>query len=231
MRIALCFAGQPRSFAKGFEYYKRNLFDHYENVDVFFHTWIPADVNGLISLYQPKICLIEEPLKKNFDAIYTNNTHALRFPSRNVVSSFYSIFKASQLKKDYEQQNGFLYDWVIKTRFDYALNACIPFSQFDSANMHIPDCHVWPNRDFGNDQFAFSSSENMDKYMSTYGFIDEFVNAGVDMTGENMLSCNLKLHGLVGENLVYVHMHNPFPPSELGGWGSLIRDDYEEWKP
>ncbi len=30
MKIALCFSGQARSFEKGYEYYKRNLLDHYD---------------------------------------------------------------------------------------------------------------------------------------------------------------------------------------------------------
>ena len=38
MKIALCLSGQARSFEQGYEYYKKNLLDHYD-VDVFIHTW------------------------------------------------------------------------------------------------------------------------------------------------------------------------------------------------
>ena len=43
MKIALCFSGQPRSYEKGYEYYKKNLLDHYD-VDVFIHTWDTDDM-------------------------------------------------------------------------------------------------------------------------------------------------------------------------------------------
>jgi len=45
------------------------------------------------------------------------------------------------------------------------------------------------------------------------------------MNAEDMLSANLKYHKLVGENLVYVDMKNPFPPgSKNATTHSLIRD-------
>ena len=53
MKIALCFSGQPRSYEKGYEYYKKNLLDHYD-VDVFIHTWDTDDMDwfGYVSLYK-----------------------------------------------------------------------------------------------------------------------------------------------------------------------------------
>jgi hypothetical protein len=87
-----------------------------------------------------------------------------------------------------------------------------------------------PERDFGNDQFAFGSQETMIKYMSTYINLDKYYHAGAQFIGENMLQANLHEHGLIGENLVYVDMNNPFPPGpHNGSWHSLIRDDYEQW--
>jgi hypothetical protein len=88
-----------------------------------------------------------------------------------------------------------------------------------------------PERDFGNDQFAFSSRENMKKYMSTFERIDEYYDNGATFIGENLMQANLRYHGLCGENLVYVNMNNPFPPGPYNGtWHSLIRDDIEQWK-
>ena len=54
MKIALCFSGQPRSFRAGYEYYKKNLLDHYD-VDVYIHAWkMPNGGNDLVELYKPK---------------------------------------------------------------------------------------------------------------------------------------------------------------------------------
>ena len=88
-----------------------------------------------------------------------------------------------------------------------------------------------PERDFGNDQFAFSSMENMQKYMSSFMNIDHYYDdLNTSFIGENIMQANLREHGLVGEKLVYVNMNNPFPPGlHNGTWHSLIRDDYERW--
>jgi hypothetical protein len=88
-----------------------------------------------------------------------------------------------------------------------------------------------PQRDFGNDQFAFSSSENMDKYADTFNRIDEFYDEdGVQMMCEDMMSENWKANNLVGENLIYCNLDHPFPPGQYNGtWHSLIREDFEQW--
>jgi hypothetical protein len=66
--------------------------------------------------------------------------------------------------------------------------------------------------------------------MTVYRNRDLFYNQGVQMIGEDMTSAQLKLHDLVGENLFYVDMNNPFPPGPHNGTPhSLIREDYEEW--
>jgi len=122
------------------------------------------------------------------------------------------------------------YDWIIRSRTDYALNVKIPFEELDNSKLYIPNCRMVPTRDFGNDQFAFSSKDNMMKYMSTYENIDEYYNGGNQFIGEDLMRANLHRHNLHGENLVYVNMQNPFPPGAHNGtWHSLIRDDYEQW--
>jgi hypothetical protein len=122
------------------------------------------------------------------------------------------------------------YDWVIKARTDYALNVKIPFEELDNTKLYIPNCRMVPERDFGNDQFAFGSEETMFKYMSTYQNLDKYYEAGNQFIGEDMMRANLHEHGLIGEKLVYCNMNNPFPPGpHNGSWHSLIRDDYDQW--
>lgn len=229
MKIALCFSGQARSFKQGYEYYKKNLLSFYD-VDVFIHTWEFPESEELIKLYKPISYVIEPALKDNFDQIYTNTPNPHKWPARFTVAALYSMEKSCWLKKEHEQENNFVYDWVIKSRTDYALNLRIPFEKIDPSKMYMPHCRMVPTRDFGNDQFAFSSSINMDKRMTVYRNRDLFYNQGVQMIGEDMTSAQLKLHGLVGENLFYVDMNNPFPPGPHNGTPhSLIREDYEEW--
>lgn len=232
MKIAVCISGQPRAYKQGYEYFKRNLLDKYD-CDIFIHTWINEVYTyaEVYDLYKPTLGWCEYPLDK--DAInrnYPRNPNANQWPPFATVSSFYSMFRSLTLKKDHEIANS-PYDWVVKTRFDYALNGAIPFEQLDPDKIYIPNCRMTPRRDFGNDQFAFGSNKVMTDYMSTYLYLDYYYNSGVQMIGEDMMSANLRRCNLIGENLVYVDMNNPFPPGPYNGTPhSLIRDDMNKWK-
>jgi hypothetical protein len=225
MKIALCFAGLPRHYERGYEYYEKNLLSRYD-VDVFFHTWDDTEHEEVAKLYQPKSYDVSKRLdSKVINDTYTRCADAINFPAHATVSSFFSIYHSCLYKTNYEIQNGFRYDWVIKTRFDYALNLPLPFEQLESTKVYVPNCRYTPAHDFCNDQFAFSSSINMNKYMSTYLLMDHFYDQKTVMNAEDMLSANLKYHNLIGEKLVYVDMKNPFPPGPKNATThSLIRD-------
>ena len=231
MKIALCLSGQPRSFEKGYEYHKKNLLDHYD-VDVFIHTW--ADSPGLeelFKLYDPVSVMVEQKPVGDFDERFTNTPNAVVHPPRFTVAMLYSIFKSCELKVAHELTNKFSYDWVIKSRTDYALNIKLPFEELDNTKLYIPNCRMVPTRDFGNDQFAFGGSDVMNKRMAIYQNMEHFYDQNVAMIGEDMMRAQLHETNLHGENLVYVNMDNPFPPGQFNGtWHSLIRDDCAEWK-
>lgn len=226
MKIALCFSGQPRGLQTAFEYYKRNLLDVYD-VDVFCHTWNTDLNNKIIELYKPKKYSFEDTLfTTEEDRKYINTPNPDKWPPRFTLSALYSVKQSFNMC---ESQN-IEYDWVIKTRYDYALNITIPFSEMNNSVLYIPNCRMVPERNFGNDQFAFSSFDNMGKYMNTFSHIDEYYANGTQMIGEEMMKANLMHYGLVGTSLVYVDMNNPFPPGKHNGtWHSLVRDDYEQW--
>jgi hypothetical protein len=229
MKIALCLSGQARSFKKGFEYHKKNLLDKYD-VDVFIHTWKGDDIDELAKLYKPVDILIEDRLTEDFDSMYTNTPNAEKWPPRFTVAMFYSMFRSNELKVSHEMKEKFTYDWVIKSRPDYALNVVIPFEELDSTKLYAPNCRMSPNRDFCNDQFGFSSSSIMNDRTAIYLYMDHFYDQQVQMIGEDMLQAMMYEKNLVGEKLVYVDMNNPFPPGlHNGTWHSLIRDDYDQW--
>jgi hypothetical protein len=234
MKIAVCISGQPRAYAQGYEYLKKNLLDKYD-CDIFVHTWINKvyKMDDVIDLYRPKSWQAEMPyedITEKYNKIYTNTPDAKGWPPYATASMFYSVFRSLVKKTEYEILNG-KYDWVVKTRFDYALNGVLPFDQLDKNKLYIPNCRMTPLRDFGNDQFAFGSNLVMTEYMSTYLYMRQYYEAGCAMIGEDMMSANLHRCGLVSENLVYVDMKNPFPPGKYNGTPhSLIRDDMDLWK-
>jgi len=230
MKIALCLSGQPRCVKQGYEYHKKNLLDRYD-VDVFCHVWEAPGVEE-VELYQAIATMIEKPLTNDLSK-YTRvpppqPNWKVKDPARAAWNLTYSLMKANELCQSWEEK----YDWVIRSRYDFALNVVIPFfDDLDNTKLYIPNCRMTPQRDFGNDQFAFSSQENMNKYADCFNQIDKFYDNGTIMIGEEMMSANWKEKGLVGENLIYFNPNHPFPPGPHNGtWHSLLREDFESWQ-
>ena len=235
MKVAVCISGQPRSYKAGFEYLKRNLLDHHD-CKIFIHTWnntvyLMENIEELYDDYLESFEIESYPVSREvLNARYTNTPDAVNFPAANAALSYYSIFKACESKRKYELRYG-AFDVVVKTRFDYALNRNLPLNEIDPNKVYIPNCRMVPEKDFGNDQFAFGSSWVMDRYLSTYLFMDDYYKLGVQMNGEEMLRATLHHQGLWGNQLEYVDMNNPFPPGPYNGTPhSLIRDDMHLWK-
>ena len=233
MKIALCLSGQARSVKQGYEYVKKNLLDG-NDVTVFCHVWESPEVAD-IDLYKPEALMIEKPLTNDLSK-YTRvpppqPNWKVKDPARAAWNLMYSLKIANELKKVYEDEHDMKFDWVVRSRYDFALNTPIPFDELDNTKLYIPNCRMTPNRDFGNDQFAFSSSENMDKYVDAFTHIDKHYDNGTVMIGEEMMAANWREKGLVGENLVYFNPNHPFPPGPYNGtWHSLIREDFDQWQ-
>lgn len=143
MKLAVCLSGQPRTLDLAVSNILHYFSGKYE-VDFFCHAWDyntykrkkenrnlnenpvywtgnqPVDHNWLmekINLYRPKKFLIESV-----------NVFQYRFPWDSL---FYSLMKANDLKKQYEYENNFKYDFVVRTRYDIV---------YDTRNIFVP-CH------------------------------------------------------------------------------------------
>jgi len=235
MKIALCISGQPRMWEKGFEYHYENIIKD-NDVTVFLHSWeMPAEQMQAISAKYNAHSFITSPNPTVDLSKYTNTpppspNWKVKDGRMSTYAQLFAINECMRTKREYEEYHNMKFDWAIRSRFDFAINVRIPFEELDNNKLHIPNCRMTPNRDFGNDQFAFSSSENMDKYADAYNNIDNFYNSGVQYMMEDFMSANWKLHNLVGENLLYCDINHPFPPGEYNGtWHSLLREDMQEW--
>lgn len=237
MKIALCLSGQPRGLRKAFEYVHRNLLSQYD-VDVFCHLWYKPEQMPVMQDYYYFVADNYKPVALQWEPEWSSEVGDKYprivnsfYPAHFTLSFYYSLYQANKLKQITESEDNSKYDWVVRSRYDLALNFVIPFADLDNRKLYVPADRTTPAHDFCNDQFAFGSSEIMDKYSSTHLYIDEFYNAGCLINGEDLLQRNLYKHGLIGDNLVYVDMHNPFPPGKYNGnWHSLVRDDIESWK-
>lgn len=195
--IALCLSGQPRSIKEAYPYIRRNIIDCNENVDVFVHSWFNAENAGkkyketsdtmtgkevpVEDLNTPR--LIEElykPLRMELEPQqdFTAQSQLFQEIPRDATNTFgslsmwTSIKKANQLKSEYEQDNNFTYDFVIRARFD-----CIPLRKIKVSQLDTNAVHGQGITDQSSitlyDQIIVGSSKNMD-YVSD--IIDHIFN-------------------------------------------------------
>ena len=226
MKIALQFSGQPRAFKEGYEYYKKNLLGSYD-VDVFCNFWNCTDAWDVITLYNAKRFDIVHPLftPELYNERYPRTPNPKQFPPYNTISAFCSLFHCNILRLQ-EELKGAKYDFVIKSRTDFALNGKLPFEQMKKDKLYVPDDRML---DVRNDQFAVGSPEIMTDYCSTYLHLNDFYEKGVSFIGEDMLMANLRKHGLV-EKLEHLNMNHPFIDGPYNvGRHSLIRSDMKKW--
>lgn len=143
MKVAWCFSGQIRTGIESSQnilnFINRDMMD----IDFFIHTWdiesmsyheppymdsemtnvpYPLDkskVDKIIEIYQPKKILISD-YEKYQESVLTNprfidNTE---YVIPYTIPLYQSAYESNKLKMEYEKENGFKYDYVIKSRFD-----------------------------------------------------------------------------------------------------------------
>lgn len=139
MKIAVCFSGQWRTGNYCYDSLKEFFGILYSNCDFFIHTW---DINkqkcyNLSNVFSKETKLTDNEIqiiKENYkptkfvidDYHQTYNLLKKYEPASYIdVSIFdivqplwYSFYKSIELKKEYEKENNFKYDYVIKLRPD-----------------------------------------------------------------------------------------------------------------
>lgn len=143
MKIALCLSGHMRSFLIAYPTIKKFILDKY-NPDIFISTykslgfWTQVDNDGtndrgisfpnlekeINHLFRPKKMVWQEDNNQQFlemadDILYKDDKPRLRWGRKqNIIGMFYNIYVCNELKKDYENELGFVYDIVIRLRPD-----------------------------------------------------------------------------------------------------------------
>ena len=175
MKIALCFyglvGGAEGNDGKGFtlspltaaHYYKKNIIDNNENVDIFIHSWSVEEKKELIEIYKPKRYSIEIqkkfypwklflrqflhplPILKLFLSGNWNIFSWIYSLSTRAQSRWYSNKKAIQLALEYQKSNGFNYDFIFVTRMDVVFFEKINFNNFDKNYFYVPNRNKGPN--------------------------------------------------------------------------------------
>lgn len=206
-RVAVCFSGHLRTFIDNIDNFKKNLLDLY-NCDVFISTWDsfglsnrPLDkkiytlqTNDYVYHISQKINVKKFYIEEN-DKQFTISSlmERKRVDHRDfngMLSMFYKIQNCNELKIEYEKENNFTYNCVVRARPDLLLNSPIilPKNKNDYKYVYVP-----VNGDFGglNDQLSFSSSKMMDIYSSLYQRINYYLTCGSVMNPEKLVKFNL----------------------------------------
>jgi hypothetical protein len=212
MKIALCLSGQPRQISSNIEQLKKNLIIPSGIEDIFVHTWFDKNFVGcrfstaqphqsnivgiwehntidLIESLNPKKLIIEPP--NEFSQFSHLESHPTAIQTQ-IASMMYSVYRANALKSEYEYENGFKYDLVIKTRFDILFSQSYNIANYldiDWKNkIHASHRHQHMRRDHSNittdgrtyysvsDIFVYGSSDNMNKYCSVYPDFEKIYN-------------------------------------------------------
>jgi hypothetical protein len=194
IKKAVLVSGIPKYWEKGLKSIKH----WFNDADIFIHTWdtsfitidktiaynpstYSSDIEtcSIIKHFDPKKFLIEKLEDKKQSWIerrecYKKN-NIVCAESISPFSMFYSIKQANNLKKEYEQENNFLYDVAIRIRFDSDIQTFKPEELYIKDRLFIPAGH--DNSFCGvNDQFFFGDTNIMNEACNMYDSFDLICN-------------------------------------------------------
>lgn len=222
MRVALCLSGQTRSMERCLDSLVEHIVEPLD-ADVFFHFWTesithpaldqnwyqlpgrpdwpPFEGDLACSAFQalkPRKFIVQPQLQFDDSAYQAGctpeNSRMQAVSFQHPLSMYYSIYMANHCKAVWEREHGFRYDCVIRCRTDMRFSAPLDAAWLaDLSKMYIPEEHGYGGY---NDQFAFSSSDNMDRYADCFNFIPIHFQRGGNFHPETILRRNIEEHAL-----------------------------------
>lgn len=193
-RIALCLSGQPRSIKEAYPCIKKNLIDTNQQVDVFLHCWYNNEEigkqfsntsettreeginivednvpNWLKKMYQPVATLVE--VQEDFSSKVKQEYLAARDKTNPFAtfSMWTSIQRCNDLKKQYENDNNFIYDIVVRCRYDVALETPIVITDTET-ELHTSGYNS--KTDIIEDIIFYAPSDTMDFICNLPEYLD-----------------------------------------------------------
>lgn len=212
LKVAVCISGQSRAWKSCVKSFKNHFASDYD-VKFFGHTW---DENSWKTVVDGKKNIIKEKLDKQ--ALSSEITQA--FGLENVLvdkqlsgDGFFwgpplkSAMIANHLKCKYEVENGFIFDVVVKTRWDLFYDPSYTFEKLvtPAFNPTVLYCHPQTNfpREFRlpavDDIMYFGSSRVMDIMSNLYAAYKSGSFFGGSKEDQNnrrycYVGCNALLH-------------------------------------
>ena len=209
-KIAIVFSGQSRFALQGasqvIQYIKSA-----EGIqpDIFFHTWnledeniFPAWVNPQYLVFVDPKCLTEKLKPKRYlietqDMLPQLNLIDICRTDANpksILSMFYSMHKADNLRQNYEREFGFKYDLVFRSRFDFFPIGRLPIVDAKSNACYFPD--LLRNQLAFCDWFFWGNSDSMSGAQNVMQKLQELIDLKIPVCGEDLLLANLQIENI-----------------------------------
>ena len=232
MRIAICLYGTSKTVdTRGISIDWRHSYKNFVNFvvnknykfDVFIHTWSVAEEKDLKKYYKPKKILVEKSIFPNYFHNLDSNEFkdTGHYEPETKIQATYSRWdsecKCIDLKKQYELENNFVYDFVLSRRFDLLFYNNFIFEKLNKENFYTSNWHLfWKEKTkyFGyNDPWFLGGSKIIDKHANLYKnlniylkkdseyfkYITEFLKMKKD---EGISSHALSRYNLIYQNLI-----------------------------
>lgn len=218
MKTAICLSGHIRNFVQNYNNFNKfiigplspdifiHTWDTYgwraEGNDIsvgfgqfkgFDHYSGKIDVAKITELYQPKKMVIEN--YSDLEAAFVeqgklhkpNCSHPLDRPE-NTIGMAYKLKKCNELKTQYEKENKFVYDIVIRSRPDIVYSRC-PLDEKIIFNSQKGLLLTSEEQSYGiaSDIFAVGNSAIIDKYSDLYSNLDKINNSGCKMNPHEVM--------------------------------------------
>ena len=162
MKTALCLhglssgksdKGDSVDYLKGFNTTKEHILN-VNNTDVFIHSWSEdkAHTQEIKNLYSPIYSIFEKQIlfSPSADSFLPppqhDNEHNPQRKYHYVSSRWYSHKKSLVLKKKYEKENNFKYDFVMTGRFDVSYFSSFNFGAYDPRYFYSPNDYGEPEK-------------------------------------------------------------------------------------
>ena len=196
MRIAILLSGIPKLCNKSYD----SIQAWFPGADIFIHVWDVdiKDVNektayahntykevwkvsDVLAKFSPKKHCVENFAVKNNEWMvvkgqYEKDNILISQHSTSMLSMFYGLYEVSKLKQQYEKENNFKYDMVVRMRFDSDVSTWENQHEGVKNTLHIPEGRDYA-KDGINDQFCFGDSDIMNMTCDCYPNLDDIVQS------------------------------------------------------
>jgi len=210
MKIAFLMVGRLDTFEDMYPSLKENILDSL-SPDIFFSGYpnkkgIDYCKEKIEELWSPKKYILREyneDVRREIhpsDEIFNQNKRTEATP-QTWLSGIYNVKLCNQLKNEYQTENNFCYDVVIKSRTDLRWYKSISNEELELAkNGSILIPTAWDFKTIHplgtSDVVAISNSNGIDKYASLIDSIDTYWNEGNIFHPESFVGIHIERTGL-----------------------------------